>query len=318
MKQATNTILMIRPVQFRYNEQTANNNYFQHTIEDQEVETSQSKALKEFDDMVAALRVHKVNVVVIEDTRESDTPDSVFPNNWVSFHEDGRVGLYPMYAVNRRVERRQDILDTLKYKYGFKISDVLNFSGYEEEDKFLESTGSMILDRPNKIAYAALSMRTNEDVLKEFCHQFNYEPVAFHANQTITGLRLPIYHTNVMMCVADQFAVICLDSIDNEEERQRVVESLENSGKEIIEITEQQEHQFAGNMLQVLSETGDPYLVMSTAAYDSLREGQRQRITGYCPIIHSPLYTIEELGGGSARCMMAEVFLPLNNNGNHE
>ncbi len=308
--QTTDTVMMVRPVHFRYNEQTAENNYFQvEDIQHSEVQI-QDLAQKEFDDFVSTLEAHSLNVIVVEDSEQSDTPDSIFPNNWVSFHDDGRVGMYPMYAYNRRVERRKDILDALIQTYGYHISSIVDFSIHETESKFLEGTGSMILDRPNKIVYAALSMRTDPDVLNEFCDQFNYTPVVFHANQTVDGLRLPIYHTNVMMCVAEMFAVICLDAIDAECERNDVAKSLEKTGKEIIEITEEQENHFAGNMLHVHSEEGDQYLVMSGAAHKSLHKDQIDKIEKYCSIISSPLDTIEQLGGGSARCMMAEVFLP--------
>ncbi|MEM8566733.1 MAG: arginine deiminase-related protein [Bacteroidota bacterium] len=302
--------MMVRPVHFRYNEQTAGNNYFQEEDLKHSEKQIQDTAQKEFDNFVATLKLHEINVIVVEDSEQSDTPDSVFPNNWVSFHDDGRVGLYPMYACNRRVERRRDILDTLIQKYGYHISSIVDFSIHEVRDTFLEGTGSMILDRQNKIAYAALSMRTDWEVLREFCDQFKYTPVVFHANQTVDGLRLPIYHTNVMMSVGEEFAIICLDAIDDGSERTKVVESLEKTGKEIIDITEEQESNFAGNMLQVHSLDGKSYLVMSGAAYKSLHQDQIDRIERYSPIISSPLQTIEKLGGGSARCMMAEVFLP--------
>ncbi|MEM9859227.1 MAG: arginine deiminase-related protein [Bacteroidota bacterium] len=308
--QTTDTIMMVRPVHFRYNEQTAENNYFQAEEVKFSEDQIQEKARKEFDDFVSTLEAHGINVIVVEDSEQSDTPDSIFPNNWVSFHDDGRVGLYPMYAYNRRVERRRDILDALIQTYGYHISSVIDFSIHEIESKFLEGTGSMILDRQHKIAYAALSMRTHPDVLNEFCDQFRYTPVIFHANQTVEGLRLPIYHTNVMMCVGEHFAIICLDAIDDEQERITVVNSLEKTGKEIIDITEAQENSFAGNMLQVHSSADKSFLVMSGAAHSSLRQDQIERIEKYCPIVSSPLDTIERLGGGSARCMMAEVFLP--------
>lgn len=308
--QTTDTIMMVRPIHFRYNEQTAENNYFQEEDVKNSEQQIQDRAQKEFDKFVTALESHGISVVVVEDSEQSDTPDSIFPNNWVSFHDDGRVGLYPMYAYNRRVERRRDILDALIKTYGYHISSIVDFSIHEIESKFLEGTGSMILDRQNKIAYAALSMRTDPDVLKEFCDQFKYTPVVFHANQTVDGLRLPIYHTNVMMCIGEYFAIICLDAIDDELERNQVIDSLEKTGKEVIDITEEQESNFAGNMLQVKSGDGKSFLVMSGAAHKSLRQDQIGRIEKYCSIISSPLDTIEKLGGGSARCMMAEVFLP--------
>ncbi len=308
--QATNTIMMVRPVRFHYNEQTAANNYFQHEMKELRPGEIQSKALGEFDDFVTKLRDHGIEVIVAEDTLQWDTPDSIFPNNWVSFHDDGRVGLYPMYAENRRLERRQDILESLQATHGFEVSSIVDFAPHENDGRFLESTGSMILDRSEKILYAAISSRTHTEVLEEFCQTFGYTSVTFHANQSVEGLRLPIYHTNVMMCLAEGFAVICLDAIDNPDERAKVVESLEKSEKEIIDISENQLNHFAGNMLQVRSSSGQLYLVMSSAAYRSLVDSQVERIKKHCPILHSPLDTIEELGGGSARCMMAEIFLP--------
>jgi hypothetical protein len=309
-KQSTNTLMMIRPVQFRFNEQTAVNNYYQKVIDGIKPEEANQKAQAEFDAFVNKLRGKGVQVIVFDDTTDTDTPDSIFPNNWISFHNDGRVGLYPMYAENRRLERRDDILESLQKEHGLKITDTIDFTGREELGSFLEGTGSMILDRPNKLCYAAISLRTDEKILDEFCDKFGYKAVKFIANQTVDGKRMPIYHTNVMMCVADNFAILCADSIDNENERNHVITSLQNSGKELIEISEDQKHHFAGNMLQVKSTDGTPYLVMSAAAHQSLTQDQIQAIEKHCEIISSSLDTIEALGGGSARCMMAEVFLP--------
>lgn len=310
-EQCSHTILMIRPVNFRYNEQTAVNNYYQRVIDNIEPGEVQQRARNEFDGLVEKLREKQVNVIVIDDTPAPDTPDSIFPNNWISFHDDGTVGLYPMYAHNRRLERRDEILTTLENEYHLKISGIEDFSKYEQQDKFLEGTGSMILDRQNKIAYAALSFRTDEEVLDECCRKFGYEPVKFTANQTVNGKRVPIYHTNVMMCVAEEFTILCIDAIDDAEEREKVLSSLENTGKEVISISEEQKYRFAGNMLQVRSTTDKKFLVMSSSAFKSLTDEQVERIEKHCPIIHSSLDTIEALGGGSARCMMAEVFLPL-------
>jgi len=309
-QQSTDTLMMIRPVQFRFNEQTAVNNYYQKAIEGLSATEIQAKAAEEFESFVNKLKSKNINVIVIDDTPDPSTPDSIFPNNWVSFHEDGKVGLYPMYAENRRLERREDILDKLKNDEGLKISEIIDLSSFENDSLFLEGTGSMILDRPNKIAYAAISTRTNEKVLDAFCDKFGYKAVKFTANQTVEGKRLPIYHTNVMMCVANDFAILCADSIDDMSEKKAVIDSLEKTDKEIIEITEDQKHHFAGNMLQVNGTDGKPYLIMSNAAHQSLREDQINRIENYCEIISSSLDTIEALGGGSARCMMAEVFLP--------
>lgn len=308
-RQITNNILMIRPVAFRMNEQTAVNNYYQKVLEGLDADQIQKNALQEFDDYVLKLRGIGVKVTVIDDTVNPSTPDSIFPNNWVSFHESGNVGLYPMFAENRRLERRQDILDTLSDD-GFAIEKVIDITAYESQGKNLEGTGSLILDRENKLAYAALSERTDPLILDEFSKAFGYKPVVFHSNQTVDGKRLPIYHTNVMMCVANRFAIICANSIDEPKEREHTLETLRNSGKEVVEITEQQVNRFAGNMLQVVGTGDQPYLIMSTAAYTSLTQEQITRIKNHCPIVHSSLDTIEALGGGSARCMMAEVFLP--------
>jgi hypothetical protein len=308
MKQITNSIMMIKPIGFRYNEQTAVNNYYQQVLDNLTDEQTQEKALNEFNTFVDKLRDVGVNVVVIEDTEYPDTPDSIFPNNWVSFHSNAMIGLYPMYAENRRDERREEIFDTLVDEYGFTIEGIKDFTEFEEHDKYLEGTGSMVLDHVNMICYAAISIRTDEIAVMQFCEEFGYRPICFTANQDVEGGRMAIYHTNVMMCVADTFAVICLDTIDNEAEREHVLETLIETGKEIIEITEAQKHRFVGNMLQVMGDK--PYLVMSNSAYSSLTKEQKIAIEKHCPILYSSLDTIEACGGGSARCMMAEIFLP--------
>lgn len=309
MQQTTNTILMIRPISFRMNEQTAVNNYYQEQLGNMLPETINTKAQKEFDNYVERLRDIGVNVVVVSDTDEYDTPDSIFPNNWVSFHENGTVGLYPMFAENRRVERREDVLLELE-KNGYKINDIVDYTSAEEEEVFLEGTGSVILDRINRKAYCALSPRADEDLFIEFCEDFEFTPVVFTANQTVEGMRKAIYHTNVMMCVAETFAVICLSSIDDKKERKNVIKHLKEDGKDIIDITEDQVNNFAGNMLQVKGAHDKLYLIMSQAAYDSLTKAQIQKIEKHSSILSSSLSTIETCGGGSARCMMAEVFLP--------
>lgn len=299
---------MIRPVNFRMNEETAVNNYFQKSIEE-ENEAITIKAQKEFDTFVSKLRKVGVEVIVVDDIKENDTPDSIFPNNWVSFHENGNIGLYPMFAENRRRERREDILASLEEK-GFTINNILDYTAAEEENIFLEGTGSLLLDRANEKAYCALSERANEDLFIEFCEDFEYMPVVFTANQTVNGERKAIYHTNVMMCLAENFAVICLDTIDDKKERKKLIASLKEDGKEIISITEAQMHNFAGNMLQVKGAFDKKYLVMSASAHNSLNAKQVDAIEKHCGILSSDLETIETLGGGSARCMMAEVFLP--------
>ncbi|MCQ0111118.1 hypothetical protein SAMN04487906_2277 [Zhouia amylolytica] len=309
--QITNTILMIRPVNFRMNEQTAVNNYFQTTI-DLQNNAINRKATEEFDVFVEKLREVGVNVIVIEDTTEPNTPDSIFPNNWISFHQEGTVAVYPMFAENRRFERREDVLEKIE-ENGFVIDNVVDYTSAEEEGVFLEGTGSLILDRVNRKAYCALSPRADEELVIEFCEDFEYTPVIFTANQTVNGKRLPIYHTNVMMAIGDTFAVICLDTIDDKKERKNVAKHLSEDGKEIISITEAQMQQFAGNMLQVKGNDDRSYLVMSEAAYKSLTPNQISKIEAHSNILYSSLHTIETCGGGSARCMMAEVFLPKKN-----
>lgn len=311
MQQTTDTILMIRPVKFRMNEQTAVNNYYQENL-DLKNSFINIKAQQEFDDYVKKLEAIGVNVVVVDDRLETDTPDSIFPNNWVSFHADGTVAVYPMFAENRRLEKREDVFDILENK-GFIINEIMDYSSAEEEDIFLEGTGSIILDRANKKAYCALSPRADEELFIEYCEDFDYFPVIFTANQTVNGERKAIYHTNVMMCIAETFAVICLDAIDDKKERKSVVKHLKETKKEIIEISEDQVENFAGNMLQVVGHNNEKYLIMSQAAYDSLTDNQIKRIEKHCKILSSSLTTIETCGGGSARCMMAEVFLPKTN-----
>ncbi|MCB0496416.1 MAG: amidinotransferase [Cyclobacteriaceae bacterium] len=307
--QVTSTILMIRPVAFRMNEQTAVNNYYQHKITDLTADEKQEKALQEFDEFVNKLRNVGVEVIVANDTLQPSSPDSIFPNNWVSFHDDSRVVLYPMFAVNRRYERRMDIIEMLSER-GFEINNIVDLTQMEQMGVFLEGTGSLILDRQHKITYAAISDRTHEQAVADFSSRFDYTPVVFHANQTVDGKRLPIYHTNVMMSIAEDFAIICADSIDDPQEREKTLNAIKDSGKEVIEISEEQVTNFAGNMLQVQNASNEDYLVMSTSAYNCLTKQQIERIEKYCKILHSDIDTIETLGGGSARCMMAEVFLP--------
>lgn len=309
MEQITNTILMIRPVSFRMNEQTAVNNYYQKVLESLTPETVQFKALQEFDDFVEKLQAIGVNVIVVNDTNETDTPDSIFPNNWISFHENGDVALYPMFAENRRLERREDILESLE-ELGYQINNVVDYTSAEEEKIYLEGTGSLLLDRANGKAYCALSPRADEDLLIEFCEDFEFTPVSFVANQTLNEKRMPIYHTNVMMCLGEKFSVICLDTIDDKKERKEVIKHLKEDKKEIISITEEQVNSFAGNMLQVLGSNNERYIVMSNSAFESLTKQQIIQLEKHGKILYSSLDTVEACGGGSARCMMAEVFLP--------
>lgn len=309
MNQTTNSILMIRPVAFRMNEQTAVNNYYQKVLDGLSPDTVNAKAQEEFDGFVMKLRMAGVDVVVVEDTLSPDTPDSLFPNNWISFHENGDVALYPMFAENRRQERREDILDLLEEK-GFEIANIIDYTSAEEDQIFLEGTGSIVLDRQNGKAYCALSPRADEELLIEFCEDFELTPVIFEAFQTVDGQRKPIYHTNVMMCIGETFAVVCADCIDDKKERKMVLDSLHGDDKEIILISEEQVNNFAGNMLEVRGKDDRRFLVMSKSAHQSLTKKQIQQLEEHVTILSSSLDTIEACGGGSARCMMAEIFLP--------
>jgi hypothetical protein len=309
MKQTTNSILMIRPVAFRMNEQTAVNNYYQKVLDGLLPATVNAKAQQEFDVFVEKLRAVGVDVNVVEDRENSDTPDSIFPNNWISFHENGDVALYPMFAENRRLERREDILDTLEEK-GFVIDNIMDYTSAEEDGFFLEGTGSILLDRENGKAYCALSPRADEELFIEFCEDFEFTPVIFEAYQTVNKERKLIYHTNVMMCIGETFAVICADCIDDKKERKMVLDSLKGDEKEIILISEDQVNNFTGNMLEVKGTDDRRYLVMSASAHQSLTKKQIAQIEEHVTILSSSLDTIEACGGGSARCMMAEIFLP--------
>nr|WP_315164711.1 arginine deiminase-related protein [uncultured Flavobacterium sp.] len=311
MKQTTNSILMIRPVAFRMNEQTAVNNYYQKVLDGLLPATVNAKAQQEFDAFVEKLTAAGVDVTVVDDTLNPDTPDSIFPNNWISFHENGDVALYPMFAENRRQERREDILDILEDK-GFVINNIVDYTSAEEDGFFLEGTGSLLLDRANAKAYCALSPRADEELFIEFCEDFDYAPVIFEAFQTVDSERKLIYHTNVMMCLGETFAVICADCIDDKKERKMVLDNLKENGKEIILITEAQMNNFAGNMLEVRGANDKKYLVMSAAAHQSLTPKQMEQLEKHAEILSSSLDTIEACGGGSARCMMAEIFLPRN------
>lgn len=308
MAQSTQTVLMVRPASFSNNKQTADTNYFQQQ-DTAKVIGLNARAQREFDDLVSKLKGVGVHVIVVDDTTEIDTPDAVFPNNWISFHENGDTVLYPMCAENRRSERRDDVYDILE-KEGFEVQDIMDYTEAEEDGYFLEGTGSMVLDRVNQKAYATLSPRTDEELFIEFCEDFEYTPVIFEAYQTVGKNRELIYHTNVMMSIGTDFAVICLESIDDKKERKMVSENLKEDGKEIIAITENQMRAFAGNILEVQGTGNKPYIVMSSVAYASFTAKQIAQLEKYGTIIHSDLSTIETHGGGGARCMLAEVFLP--------
>ncbi len=308
--QVTNTILMIRPVQFDYNPETAINNYYQTPSDRDNNNSIQEKALLEFDNFVQKLRDINVHIIVVEDTIFPPTPDSIFPNNWVSFHSDGKVGLYPMFAKNRRLERRTDILDTLK-NMGFTINKINDYSkDGEDSNIFLEGTGSMVLDRNNKKAYCALSPRGDIKLLKKFCKDFGYTPLPFKAYQWAKEQRLSIYHTNVMLAIGENFAIICTSSIDDPEERETILSSLRDDNKEIIDISEEQVECFCGNALQIKNRDEERFLVLSKTAYGALTNEQIKVIEKSSKIIIGDVPTIQKYGGGSVRCMMAEVFLP--------
>jgi hypothetical protein len=299
--QNTSHLLMIRPVNFGFNTETAVNNTFQVANNDTSIH---EKALKEFDVFADLLLKNGIDITIVEDTPEPFTPDSIFPNNWISFHKHGSIILYPMFADNRRKERKQHVLKAIQRK--FKRAQIIDLSSYENEHLYLEGTGSMVLDRNNKIAYACLSPRTNKEVLDKFCVLTHYTSVVF---TSVDANDLPVYHTNVMMCVANQYVVVCLNSIRDEEEREKLIGTIERTNKRIIPISLEQMHSFAGNMLQVINKEGEQLLVLSSQAYYSLTTEQLNVLSKYNRILHSPLTTIETAGGGSARCMLAEVFL---------
>ena len=308
--QSTNTILMVKPSGFRFNEETALNNHFQMADESQTVTQIQHNAVNEFQSMVSMLQKNGIEVIVIDHENGAETPDAVFPNNWFSTHQNGDVYLYPMNAINRRLERRLEIFDTIKEKYNLRVSNIIDFTHGEKKNLFLEGTGSMILDRVNCIIYASLSKRTSQKLLSEYAKKMNYDVISFKSYHSSSNQSPLIYHTNVMMCLASSFTVICLESILDQNERQRVIDKLKETEKKIIEITFDQMNNFAGNMLEVQNSNGDQFLVMSSKAYHSLNKNQINQIQQYVQILHSPIDTIEILGGGSARCMMAEIFLP--------
>lgn len=303
---------MVRPHSFRKNEETATNNHYQRDIAQASPEEIIERAQEQFDGLVAQLRAAGIEVVVFDEAEPHETPDALFPNNWISTHADGTVALYPMFAPNRRTERREDVPLVLEHQFGFDVRQIIDFTEFESHDKFLEGTGSIVLDRINRKAYAALSDRTDARALEHFCDQLDFEPVAFQAFQTVDNQRLPIYHTNVMMSIGSGYAVVCLDSIDSDDERKQVVDAIALDGLELIAITEEQVNQFAGNMLELTGDDG-PVLVMSASAHQSLVPEQIEKLQQHTTLLHAPLPTIETCGGGSARCMIAEIHLPKQN-----
>ncbi|HEV7379554.1 MAG TPA: arginine deiminase-related protein [Dyadobacter sp.] len=304
--QSTAQIMMIRPAQFGYNTETAASNEFQDSsLQGTAVDDVQKMAQEEFDLMVSQMEKTGVNVHVFDDNEDLHRPDAVFSNNWVSFHQSGKVVLYPMMAENRRNERRRDIIEELSKSYN--VEEVIDLTYFEKEGKFLEGTGSMVLDRRYKIAYACLSPRTHPEVLNAFADALGYELVTFSASDEQDKA---IYHTNVMMCVGDIFAIVCLEAIKDPDERFLVRSALEETNKYVVEISLEQVHHFAGNMLMIRNQSQDKFLVMSTQAYESLTKSQREILNDYARIFHSDLSVIERHGGGSARCMMTEIHLP--------
>ena len=295
MNQTTNSILMIRPVAFRMNEQTAVNNYYQKVLDGLSPSTVNEKAQQEFDAFVQKLEAVGIDVTVVDDVLSPDTPDSIFPNNWISFHENADVALYPMFAENRRLERREEILDLLEEK-GFEIENIVDYTDAEIDGFYLEGTGSLLLDRANAKAYCALSPRADEELFIEFCEDFDMEPIIFEAFQTVNGERKLIYHTNVMMCLGETFAVICSDCIDDKKERKMVLDHLKKDNKEVILITEDQVNNFAGNMLELRGKDDKRYLIMSASAQQSLTPKQIAQLEKHAEILSSSLDTIEACG----------------------
>jgi len=304
--QLASAVLMIRPVRFESNPLTAASNRFQGRNPDSP-EQQQRDADREFTGLRQALEAAGVEVLEFADTDEPHTPDAIFPNNWVSFHADGTVVLYPMEAPNRRRERRPDIIESLSADHGFDVREVIDLSAHEDRGHYLEGTGSLVLDRVNRIAYACLSTRTHLDALGDFAQRLGYEVVAFDA---VDQDGAPIYHTNVLMNVGEELAVICSEAIPREDQRNAVLTSLRNTGHEVVEISYPQMNAFAGNMLELRSTAGERVIAMSAQALDSLDDAQRRTIEAHATIISAPIDHIESSAGGSVRCMLAEIHLP--------
>ena len=300
------SVLMIRPSCFRRNSETATNNYFQNKILNINQDLILKNAILEFDKLVFKIKQCGIDVHVYQDDLKRDTPDSIYPNNWITFHSKKRIALYPMYAKNRRLERNEEVLKFLEQK-NIIINESIDYSNAEKKEYFLEGTGSMVLDRINKKSYCSISERTNEHLVYEFCNDFQYMPIIFNSFQDHQNNRKSIYHTNVMMCIAQNYSVICLDAIDNKDEREMVKKSLEDDNKEIITISENQLKLFAGNMIELTKENKS-FLFLSQTAYNSLNENQLERLKSFSKLIYSSVDTIEKCGGGSVRCMIAEIF----------
>lgn len=304
--QLANTVLMVRPARFESNPETASSNRFQGKTT-ASAEEQQRSALLQFENLVSALKANGIHVIVVDDTLEPHTPDSIFPNNWASFHADGRIVLYPMEAENRRSERRMDVIERLDTELGFQVSEIVDLSGHEGAGHYLEGTGSMVLDRVNRVAYACLSSRTHLDVLGDFAQRMDYDIVAFDA---VDRDGVPIYHTNVLMNVGEQLAVICDVSITREEQRHAVLERLESTEHTLLRLDFDQLDAFAGNMLEVRGGDGERVVAMSQQAFDSLRDDQVELLEQNGRIVTAAIDDIESSAGGSVRCMLAEVHLP--------
>lgn len=303
MQQTTSKILLVKPTGFGFNEQTAVSNTFQSRV-GASLETIRNSALNEFENFVHGLRKNQIEVLVFEDGDIPEKPDAVFPNNWISMHEDGTVILYPMQAANRRPERSEKLIENIKRN--FEVKRILDLSFYENENRFLEGTGSIVFDHENRKAFACLSPRTDLEIVHRLCSELKYDAIVFNA---VDQNDVPIYHTNVMMAIAPRFAVICLESIADKDERQLVTTSLKTTGHEIVDISFSQMNSFAGNMLAVQNKEGKPFLIMSQSAFDSLNTNQMTALKAHCTLLPLDVRTIETVEGGSARCMMAEIFL---------
>jgi hypothetical protein len=307
-QQVTDTLLMVRPAAFFGNGETAVNNHFQHLASETQYEKLQREALQEFEDFRSLLDKSGIRVLVAHDQQKPSTPDSIFPNNWVSFHANGMAVLHPMFAANRRIERDKGFLGVLvENGFSWRVADLTHL---EAEKKFLEGTGSMVLDRANKVAYSCISDRTHPEAAIKFGNEFGYKPILFTSQHKKGNQTFPVYHTNVMMSIGSRVCVLCAESITDHRERKMVMDSLKESGRTIVEISLQQMDSFAGNMLEVKNTSDEHFMIMSKAAFDSLTQSQIDVIESTCTILHSSLSCIETHGGGSARCMLAEVFLP--------
>lgn len=308
LAQAPSTVMMVRPDSFDYNPETAVTNAFQQAPETNPLQEIRSQAFIEYNGLVSALKATGVEVIEFTSSEGDSSPDAVFPNNWVSFHPNGKVILYPMQAPSRRRERRLEFITELEKKHAFKITEIVDLSHYEEQEVFLEGTGSLVIDYRNRVVYSNHSPRTYEVLVREVAELLGLRACLFHA---VDDQGQDIYHTNVMMCIGEHFTVICLEAIEDAEERQRIVRELEDTGHELISISRHQMNQFAGNMMELRNASGESLLVMSQSAFESLEEHQVKQLQRYSRLVYSPVATIEKYGGGSVRCMLAGIYLPV-------